>query len=90
MFKKKWIIFTKKSILGILPNFILIEERSNQGHDIPLVQVDFIDGSSDFLVLSKYEGMDGHFIGHLQNEPEACAAMVYHPEHTELTILSKR
>ena len=77
-------------ILGILPNFILIEERSNQGHDIPLVQVDFIDGSSDFLVLRKYEGMDGHFIGHLQNEPEACAAMVYHPEHTELTILSNR
>ena len=73
-----------------MPAFTLISERSSQANDIPLVKVDFIDGSSDFLVLNKYEGMDGHFIGHLQNEPEACAAMVYHPEHTELTILSNR
>ena len=78
--------------LGILPTFTLIEERSSQGSqdNIPLVQVDFIDGSSDFLVLGKYKGLDGHFIGHLQNEPEACVAMVHHPEHTELTILSDR
>ena len=80
-------IFFIKS-LGILPSFTLISERSSQG--IPLVKVDFIDGSSDFLVLGKYEGMDGHFIGHLKNEPEACVAMVYHPEHAELTILSDR
>ena len=76
--------------LGILPSFTLISERSSQGNDIPLVKVDFIDGSSDFLVLNKYEGMDGHFIGHLQNEVKACVAMVYHPEHAELTILSDR
>ena len=34
--------------------------------------------------------MDGHFIGHLKNEPEACVAMVNHPKHVELTIFSKR
>ena len=73
-----------------MPSFTLISERSSQGNDIPLVKVDFIDGTSDFLVLNKYEGMDGHFIGHLKNEPEACVAMVYHPEHAELTILSER
>ena len=76
--------------LELLPTFTLVAERSAQGQEIPLVQVDFIDGSSDFLVLDKYEGLDGHFIGHLQNEPEACVAMVYHPEHAELTILSNR
>ena len=79
-----------KFFLDILPSFTLISERSSQGQGIPLVQVDFIDGSSDFLVLNKYESMDGHFIGHLKNEPEACVAMVYHPEHAELTILSNR
>ena len=36
------------------------------------------------------KGMEGRFIGHLANEPEACIAMVNHPEHAELTILSKR
>ena len=34
--------------------------------------------------------MDGHFIGHLRNEPEACVAMVNHPKHVELTIFSNR
>ena len=34
--------------------------------------------------------MDGHFIGHLKNEPDACVAMVNHPKHAELTIFSKR
>ena len=36
------------------------------------------------------EGMEGRFIGHLASEPEACIAMVNHPEHAELTILTKR
>ena len=56
----------------------------------PSVKVNFADGSSDFLVLSKYEGLDGHFIGHLENEKTACVAMVNQPEHTELTIMSDR
>ena len=34
--------------------------------------------------------MEGHFIGHLENEPDACVAMVNHSEHAELTILSNR
>jgi hypothetical protein len=40
--------------------------------------------------LSKYENMDGHFIGHLAKEKTACVAMVDHPEHAELTIMSDR
>ena len=69
-------------------SFTSIEERSNKDH--PLIQVTFSDGSSDFLILSKYENLDGHFIGHLENEPKACVAMVNHPEHSELTIMSDR
>ena len=71
-----------------MPTFTLIQGRSN--HEIPLVHVNFIDGSSDYLVLYKYEDLDRHFIGHLENDPEACVAMVCHPEHSELTILSDR
>ena len=71
-----------------MPSFSLIEERSKNGN--PLVEVTFSDGSSDFLVLNRYQGMDGHFIGHLKNEPEACVAMVNHPKHVELTIFSNR
>ena len=74
--------------LGFLPSFSLIEDRST--NEIPMVEVNFADGSSDFLILSKYEGLDGHFIGHLQNEQTACVAMVNHPEHSELTIMSDR
>ena len=66
----------------------MIEERSSQ--DKPLVEISFVDGSSDFLLLRKYENLEGHFIGHLENEPTACVAMVRHPEHTELTIMSER
>ena len=66
----------------------MIEERSENGH--PLVKVTFPDSSSDFLVLSKYDGLEGHFIGHLRDEPEACVAMVHHPEHTEITLMSER
>ena len=66
----------------------MIEERSTQ--DKPLVEIAFVDGSSDFLLLRKYENLEGHFIGHLENEPTACVAMVRHPEHTELTIMSER
>ena len=34
--------------------------------------------------------MEGHFIGRLENEPDACVAMVNHPKHAELTIMSNR
>ena len=73
---------------GSTISFSRISERSSEG--IPSVKVNFADGSSDFLVLSKYENMDGHFIGHLAKEKTACVAMVDHPEHAELTILSDR
>ena len=59
-------------------------------NESPMVKVTFADGSSDNLVLNKYENMDGHFIGHLENEPDACVAMVNHAGHTELTIMSNR
>ena len=65
-----------------------MSDRSIDG--IPSVKVNFADGSSDFLVLSKYENMDGHFIGHLAKEKTACVAMVDHPEYAELTIMSDR
>ena len=42
------------------------------------------------MVLSKHQGLDGHFIGHLANERTACVSMVNHPEHAELTIMSER
>jgi hypothetical protein len=71
-----------------LPSFTLVEERSANAS--PLVKITFADGSSDNLVLNKYENLEGHFIGHLENEPNACVAMVNHPEHAELTIMSSR
>ena len=71
-----------------MPSFSLIKDRST--NEIPLVKVNFADDSSDFLILSKYEGLDGHFIGHLEKETTACVAMVNHPEHSEVTIMSHR
>ena len=71
-----------------MPSFSLLSDRSTIGN--PLVEVNFVDGSSDFLILSKYEDLDGHFIGYLENEVTACVAMVNHPEHSELTIMSDR
>ena len=76
-------------LIGSLPTFSIIEERTERD-GIPLVGITFADGSSDTLVLNKYDNMDGHFIGKLANEPEACVAMVNHPEHAELTIMSDR
>ena len=58
---------------------------------VPLVGITFADGSTDTLVLWKFDSnLDGHFIGHLENEPDACVGMVNHPEYTEFTILSDR
>merc|ERR1712223_229474 len=73
---------------GSTISFSRMSDRSIDG--IPSVKVNFADGSSDYLVLSKYENMDGHFIGHLAKENTACVAMVDHPEHAELTIMSDR
>ena len=54
---------------------------------VPLVGITFADGSSDTLVLWKFDSnLDGHFIGHLENEPDACVGMVNHPEYIEFTI----
>ena len=66
----------------------MVEERSANAS--PFLKITFADGSSDNFVLNKYENMEGHFIGHLENEPNACVAMVNHPEHAELTIMSNR
>ena len=71
-----------------MPSFSLIKDRST--NENPLVEVNFEDGSKDFLILSKYEDLDGHFIGFLEKETTACVAMVNHPEHSELTIMSNR
>ena len=71
-----------------MPSFSLIKDRST--NEIPLVEVNFADDSSDFLILSKYESLDGHFIGHLEKETMACVALVKHPEHSEVTIMSHR
>ena len=58
---------------------------------VPLVGITFADGSSDTLVLWKFDSnLDGHFIGHLENEPDACVGMVNHPEYSEFTIMSDR
>ena len=73
-----------------MPSFSLIEERRDR-EGVPLVGITFADGSTDTLVLWKYDNnLEGSFIGHLANEPDACVAMVNHPEHTEFTILSDR
>ena len=71
-----------------MPSFSLLKDRST--NENPLVEVNFADGSKDFLILSKYKGLDGHFIGFLEKETTACVAMVNHPEHSELTIMSDR
>ena len=78
--------------------FTLLEERSANG--APTVTVTFPDGYTDTLVLSKYysseeDRMAGaeacHYIGHLANEHDACAAMTgcIGSEDIEFTIMSR-
>ena len=78
--------------------FTLLEERSANG--APTVTVQFPDGYTDTLVLSRYysseeDRMAGaeecHYIGHLANEREACAAMTgcVGSEDVEFTIMSE-
>ena len=59
-------------------------------NESPMVKVTFADGSSDNLVLNKYENMDGPLIGQLENIPYALVAIIKHPGYTELTIMSNR
>ena len=79
------------------PKFTLLEERSANG--APSVSVTFPNGHQDKLVLNRYDANDEdrmaneehcNFIGHLENEPEACVAMTgcFGSEDVHLTILS--
>ena len=79
------------------PKFTLLEERSTNG--APSVSVTFPNGHQDKLVLNRYDANDEdrmaneehcNFIGHLENEPEACVAMTgcFGSEDVHLTILS--
>ena len=78
--------------------FTLLEERSANG--APTVTVTFPDGYTDTLVLSKYysseeDRMAGaeacHYVGHLANEHDACAAMTgcIGSEDIDFTIMSR-
>ena len=75
----------------------LLEERSSNG--APRIVIDFSDGYKDTLVLNKFHGNDQdrianedhcNFIGHLENEPEACVAMTgcLGSEDVHFTVLS--
>ena len=86
-------------ILGKVPSprFGLIQERSFNG--APSVSIAFPDGYKDTLVLERYyaneeERMERteacHYIGHLANEHDACAAMTgcIGSEDIDFTIMS--
>merc|ERR1712025_31450 len=79
------------------PKFTFLEERSANG--APSVSVTFPDGYKDNLILSRFDANNEdrmaneehcNFIGHLENEPEACVAMTgcFGSEDVHLTILS--
>merc|ERR1712088_634146 len=76
----------------------MVEERSSDR--LPFVSVTFPDGYQDNLVLSRFDANDEdrmannehcNYIGHLENEPEACVAMTgcSGSEDVHLTIISK-
>ena len=65
----------------------------------PKIAIDFSDGYKDMLVLNKFHANDQdriankdhcNFIGHLENEPEACVAMTgcLGSEDVHFTVLS--
>ena len=81
----------------ISPKFTLLEERYANG--APSVSVTFPNGHQDNLILDRYDANEEdrmsnkkhcNFIGHLENEPEACVAMTgcFGSEDVHLTILS--
>merc|ERR1712168_828994 len=85
-------------VKNISPKFTLLEERSANG--APSVSVTFPNGHQDKLVLSRFDANDEdrmankehcNFIGHLENEPEACVAMTgcFGSGDVHLTIISK-
>ena len=73
-----------------MPTLRLSQDRLIDG--VPQISVTFPDGHSDNLVLSKHSDLDDHcnFIGHLENEKEACVAVTgcVGQEDLELTLLS--
>ena len=82
-----------------LPKFSMIGERSID--EVPTILIAFPDGSSDALVLDRYySNEDDHkagfnrcnFIGHLEQETDACVGMTGCPESedVEFTIMSSR
>merc|ERR1711971_1505135 len=89
-------------IQGKTPTFSLSEERSFDGS--PKINIVFANGKSDTMILTKFnngededkieteeEVEDCRYLGHLENEPSACIAMVGCPgvEKVEFTIFSK-
>jgi len=77
------------------PTFTLLDSRSDAPIPIPNIFVTFPDGYSDNLVLNRFYSeneADGcHFLGHLENEQEACVAMTgcIGSEDVEFTIMSE-
>ena len=94
------ILFTALAVptLGNVPSFTLNAERSLDGS--PSVTVAFPDGYQDTLILNKFytneeerleeEDDTCAYIGHLENEPEACVAMTgcFGQEAVEFSIAS--
>ena len=77
------------------PTFTLLDSRSDAPIPIPNIFVTFPDGYSDNLVLNRFYSeneADGcHFLGHLENEQEACVAMTgcIGSEDVEFTLMSE-
>merc|ERR1711974_290283 len=58
---------------------------------VPDVEVNFPDGSNDTMMMGKFMGQEGKFIGSLDQETGAMVAMTDMPDGTrELTMLSFR
>merc|ERR1712080_359916 len=58
---------------------------------VPDVEANFPDGSNDTMMMGKYMGMEGMFIGSMEDEPGAMVAMTDMPDGTrEMTMLSFR
>ena len=88
-------LLTARTCLGL--TLTLLEERSLNG--VPRIAIEFSDGYKDSLVLNKYHANDQdrianndhcNFIGHLENENEACVAMTgcLGSEDVHFTVLS--
>mgnify|MGYP007015419963 FL=1 len=70
------LLWTLASSLENLPTFTFHEEKSLDGS--PSLSINFPNGLTDKLILSKHEDSEEshcHYIGHLENERDACVAM---------------